>query len=138
MVNQLTIVLGILLPQVINYLIAKPVVRGEALFDSWNTQMDWRWMFWSEGLPAFLFFLLLFVVPESPKWLSTKGKYDQSKKILLKIGAQHYTYAETHAVGNTLTLTEEGSNYALFRGKTPRILLISDLDLILKNCLYTI
>ncbi|HDR67873.1 MAG TPA: MFS transporter [Bacteroidaceae bacterium] len=92
-INQLTIVIGILLAQIINWLIAKPVPAGADtlyLTESWNGQMGWRWMFWAETVPAVLFFILLFAVPESPRWLAGKTKTEKALRILSKIGGQQY------------------------------------------------
>ena len=57
--NQLTIVVGILPAQVVNWLIASPVPEGaphEIIRVSWNGQYGWRWMFTVAALPAFLSF----------------------------------------------------------------------------------
>jgi SP family sugar porter-like MFS transporter len=72
-VNQLTIVLGILAAQTVNWLIAE-TVAGENLFASWNVQTGWRWMFWAQAVPATLFFILSFLIPESPRWLAMKSE----------------------------------------------------------------
>ena len=69
--NQLTIVIGILAAQLVNWQIADPVPTGATeaeILESWNGQMGWRWMFWAEIIPAGLFFILMFLVPESPRW----------------------------------------------------------------------
>ena len=79
--NQLNIVLGILAAQIINYLIAEAVpeaVSDEFIRQSWNGQMGWRWMFWAEGIPAALFFILMFYVPESPRWLAKASMPEKS------------------------------------------------------------
>lgn len=91
--NQLTIVMGILLAQIINWLIARPVPDGASdrfILESWNGQMGWRWMFWAETVPAFLFFMLLFAVPESPRWLVKMGRAEDATGILKKIGGNPY------------------------------------------------
>src|SRR5438876_5618769 len=67
--NQLTIVVGILMAQLINWLIAKPIpVNATALdiLNSWNGQVGWRWMFGVTAVPSALFFVSMFIVPESP------------------------------------------------------------------------
>ena len=66
--NQLTIVLGILAAQITNWLIAEPVVHNT--IDTWNCQMGWRWMFWAGAFPAMAFLILVFFIPESPRWLA--------------------------------------------------------------------
>ncbi|TJY68426.1 sugar porter family MFS transporter [Sphingobacterium alkalisoli] len=124
-VNQLTIVIGILLAQVVNYLIAEPVGQGEQLIDTWNGQTGWRWMFWSEGFPAILFFVLLFALPESPKWLMSRGRMEDAVKTLVKIGGEEYAKTEIQALHQVNHTAQAATNYgALFKGKMPRILLI--------------
>ena len=74
--NQMTIVLGILAAQIVNWLLAKPVPDGFTNADilaSWNGQMGWRWMFWAETVPAATFLLLAFFIPESPRYLALSG-----------------------------------------------------------------
>src|SRR4030042_935391 len=70
-VNQLTIVIGILAAQLVNWLIAEPVPAGATAADilaSWNGQAGWRWVFGAEAGPPFLFFLLMFLIPDNPRW----------------------------------------------------------------------
>ena len=78
--NQMTIVLGILAAQIVNWLLAKPVPDGFTNADilaSWNGQMGWRWMFWAETVPAATFLLLAFFIPESPRYLALKSTSQQ-------------------------------------------------------------
>ena len=89
-VNQLTIVLGILAAQVVNWLIAKPVLAGESMLETWNAQEGWRWMFWAGAIPAVVFLVLLFLIPESPRWLYTKGKHEQARRVFLRMGGEEY------------------------------------------------
>ena len=62
-INQLAIVLGMVVVYFVNYRIA---AAGDEL---WNVQHGWRWMFGSEAVPAVLLLVLLWFVPESPRWL---------------------------------------------------------------------
>ena len=65
-INQLTVVLGILTSQIVNWQIAEPVALGathEMIRESWNGQMGWRWMFWAMTVPAALFFVFSFILP---------------------------------------------------------------------------
>lgn len=98
--NQLTIVLGILGAQIVNYLIAEPMPAGTTVppTDSWNVLMGWRWMFWSAAFPAALFMLLVFFIPESPRWLAMKNREQQAIKILANIGGAEYARAEYDTV----------------------------------------
>lgn len=68
-INQLAIVIGILLAYFSNYYLA-------------HVEGNWRWMFISGCVPAFLFLLASLVLPESPKWLVYKGQVDKGRKIL--------------------------------------------------------
>lgn len=98
--NQLTIVLGILAAQIVNFLIAEPMPAGTVLpaADSWNVLMGWRWMFWSAAFPAAAFLILAFFIPESPRWLAMKKRNEQAGRILTRIGGAAYAAAELEAV----------------------------------------
>jgi len=70
---QLAIVLGILTAFFSNYLL---VGIGEN---------NWRWMFWAEGIPALVFFLLLFFVKKSPRWLVKMDRIDEARAVITKV-----------------------------------------------------
>ena len=70
--NQMTIVLGILGAQIVNMLLARDTAVAENM--AWNVAWGWRWMFWAETLPAALFLVMSFFIPESPVFLSEKLK----------------------------------------------------------------
>lgn len=74
-INQLTIVIGILLAYFINYLLA-------------DTENNWRWMFTSGAIPSALFFFCIFLVPESPRWLVSKGYVEKAKEVLKKVNGE--------------------------------------------------
>lgn len=123
--NQLTVVIGILSAQLVNWLIAEPINPGEDILNSWNGQIGWRWMFWAGGVPAILFFIMIFIVPESPKWLGTQLKFDKSEKILTRIGGIEYAQSEVSSLRASLSeVTEMADFRLLFKGKMPKILLI--------------
>lgn len=73
-INQMAVVLGILSAQIVNMLIAQPVIEGEDLLLSWNVQRGWRWMFWAGAAPAIVFFGLSFFIPESPVYAQLRIK----------------------------------------------------------------
>lgn len=77
--NQFAIIFGMLVVYFVNYYIAS---QGD---NTWNETVGWRWMFGSECIPALLFIGLLFIVPESPRWLVMKGKEREALAILDKI-----------------------------------------------------
>jgi len=91
--NQLTIVVGILGAQIVNWLIAQPVpesATNQMIRDSWNGQFGWRWMFTAVAVPATIFFISAFFVPESPRWLVGKGHHDLAHRVLGRIGGEAY------------------------------------------------
>lgn len=65
--NQMTIVLGILAAQIVNMLLARDTSIAES--QAWNVEWGWRWMFWAETVPAALFLVMSFFIPESPVFL---------------------------------------------------------------------
>src|SRR5690606_37196585 len=72
-IAQLNVVLGILGAYFSNFWIAG------RLGDSMDA---WRWMFGVEAVPAAIFFLLLFWIPESPRWLVKRRRHDEALKVL--------------------------------------------------------
>lgn len=82
-VNQLTIVIGILLAQCVNWLIAEFFLPGQG-------QVSWRWMFGVTVVPSLFFLGFMFLVPESPRWLAKNGKEEQAQNVLARIGGPAY------------------------------------------------
>lgn len=110
-INQLTIVIGVLAAQVVNWLISMYEVlpddaTTDTILSSWNGQYGWRWMFAAETVPAFLFFLLMFFVPESPRWHIKNGQSSLAERILSKIGGQDYAKEEVADIQNTISTQE--------------------------------
>jgi SP family xylose:H+ symportor-like MFS transporter len=81
--NQFAIIFGMNVIYFVNYFIAR---QGN---DQWLTEVGWRWMFFSGAIPAGLFLLLLFFVPETPRFLVMKGKDDKALKLLNKISGSN-------------------------------------------------
>jgi sugar porter (SP) family MFS transporter len=104
-INQLTIVIGILAAQIMNYLIAEKVPTGstdEMILQSWNGQMGWRWMFWAGTFPALIFLVLSFFIPESPRYLVKKGKKEAALAILERIGGRNHAQQEYAEIADTI------------------------------------
>ncbi|HEX2919969.1 MAG TPA: D-xylose transporter XylE [Bacteroidales bacterium] len=77
--NQFAIIFGMQVIYFVNYFIAR------AGNDVWLIEEGWRWMFFSGAIPAALFLILLFFVPETPRYLVIKGQDDKALKVLNKI-----------------------------------------------------
>ena len=85
--NELTIVIGILAAQTVNWLIAQPVAADASVADiaaSWNGHVAWRHMFEAAFLPSAIFFLGTLFIPESPRWLGRKQRWDDARRVLAK------------------------------------------------------
>jgi SP family galactose:H+ symporter-like MFS transporter len=88
---QLAITLGILLSYVVGY------IFGEA-------ENAWRMMFWAGFVPAIILFVGMLLVPESPRWLLTKGRNEEALKVLNQLRTPNEAVAEYN---ETLKLLEE-------------------------------
>jgi sugar porter (SP) family MFS transporter len=110
--NQLTIVVGILGAQIVNWLIADKVSEGATpalIRMSWNGQRGWRWMFTAVAFPAVVFFLGTLFIPESPRWLAKSGFIDQARRILARIGGQPYGNEALREIQNALGIERQAN-----------------------------
>jgi SP family sugar porter-like MFS transporter len=127
-INQLTIVIGILAAQLINWRIAEPVPAGATVTDimnSWNGQTGWRWMFFACTVPAVLFFILMWMVPESPRWLAKYQKNQgRALNILTRIGGAQFAAAELTSIKETLNPTPAKSDFSFLRHPGTKKILI--------------
>jgi sugar porter (SP) family MFS transporter len=108
-INQLTIVIGILLAQYINWFLVRNLPSGatdEFIRNSWFGQQGWRWMFGLTAAPSLLFFIGMFLVPESPRWLAKYGKTELALGILTKVGGAPYARAALADIQSTLASEE--------------------------------
>ena len=80
--NQFAIIFGMLVVYFVNWGIAK----GQSL--EWINDIGWRYMFGSEAIPAFLFGTLLFLVPESPRFLALNHQDSKALGVLTKINGE--------------------------------------------------
>lgn len=114
--NQLAVVTGIVAAQVVNWLIVQRVVGGETIAaNSWNAQFGWRWMFTAVAVPAVFFLILAPFIPESPRWLTEKGKGNEALQVLTSIGGSRYGEAELASIRDGLDFAVDGGRVgALF------------------------
>ena len=116
-VNQFAIVSGFLVVYFVNYFIA---LQGDEM---WNVQTGWRWMFGSESLPALLLLLLLFFVPESPRWLTKQKRSDEALEILTRVNGAQYAQTELLEIKDAIA-HESGSIKQLFQPGMKIVLVI--------------
>jgi sugar porter (SP) family MFS transporter len=108
-INQLTVVIGILLAQYINWFLVRNLPQGatdDFIRNSWFGQQGWRWMFGLTAAPALLFFVGMLFVPESPRWLAQHGMAEQARDILTKIGGAKYADASINEIKSSLAANE--------------------------------
>lgn len=89
-INQLTIVLGILITNLVNY----------GLSNSGDNA--WRYMFGLGAVPAGLFFIGALLLPESPRWLVKDGKDAKAAEVLKRIGGDDFATASMQGIQQTL------------------------------------
>ncbi len=102
--NQLNIVIGISLAFFTNYLILQ---WGKTDAD-WVVKLgidkhNWRWMLGIEAVPAILYFLGLFLVPRSPRWLIMKGRFDEATKIMARFSSPDEAAADIEEIKQAIS-----------------------------------
>lgn len=113
--NQLNIVLGISVAYFSNYIIK-----------DWDGE-NWRWMLGVEAIPAALYFLLLFFVPKSPRWIIQKfGDFVKAKAILIRISGKEIAEQTIKNIQDNLGKKEkQGTIKELFQSRYGTILIIA-------------
>ncbi|NDW18818.1 MFS transporter [Dysgonomonas sp. 216] len=122
--NQLTIVIGILAAQIVNWQIGDYFMPDKSSLSADGVEWAWRWMFWAELVPAILFFILAFIIPESPRWLVANQKKDAARKVFAKIGGDKYADKELNEILISSNNEEKTDWKALFRPNVRRVLII--------------
>jgi SP family arabinose:H+ symporter-like MFS transporter len=112
-INQFTIVLGISLAYFSNYFLLD---IGEH---------NWRWMLGVESIPAALYFFLLLMVPESPRWLVMKKRDNAARDVLRKVVEERDVVSELKEIRNSLINKQKVSYAELVKGKILRFLIIA-------------
>ncbi len=113
--NQLNIVIGISVAYFSNYFLKD--LPGES----------WRWMLGVETIPAFVYFLALFSVPRSPRWLIQRlNLVEVAKKILIKIGGEEYATLTIQEIRRGIDKKEkQGTIRELFSSRMSTIMIIA-------------
>lgn len=107
--NQLAIVIGILAAYLVNWRLSQ---MGEG---------SWRWMLAVAAIPSFAFFAGLLAIPESPRWLISKGRHKEGERILARILGAGAVRGQVEAVQRAAA-SEEGSWREVFSaGLRPRL-----------------
>ena len=97
-IQQLNIVLGFSAAYFSNYWLQGNLEGSSTLSET----TVWRWMFGVEGIPAILYFIALFFVPRSPRWLLLKGKEAEAQKILGRLFGQSHAATELQNIKDNI------------------------------------
>jgi sugar porter (SP) family MFS transporter len=111
-INQFTIVIGILISYLVNYLLLS---IGENA---------WRWMLIAEFVPSLLFFFSMFLVPETPRWLAKNGQYHKAGFVLNKIGNADFAEKTIADIKSSLENETQGNLRLVFSRSMRLVLLI--------------
>lgn len=105
---QLAIVVGFFVVFLTTYFIGSTAIEAE------NIQTGWRRMFWSELVPSLLFFILLFFVPRSPRWLVLNGKKSQAMDVLVRIHGHEAANVEIREIENSIEKDRKKVKMSIF------------------------
>jgi sugar porter (SP) family MFS transporter len=115
-VQQFNVVLGCLLAFLSNYLISQANLGAN----------DWRWMLGVVAAPAAVFFFLLFLIPDSPRWLVAKGRLDEARRVLGRLGTDAAgADEEVAAIQGSLALEHHRVEEPFFRRQYRRPILLA-------------
>jgi SP family arabinose:H+ symporter-like MFS transporter len=114
---QLAICLGIVAAYFVNAWLMK--ISSGALVSTglWHklfVSEVWRAMFGASAIPALVFFVAMFFVPESPRWFAAKGNDEKASHILFKINGKDVAKKELSSIKEALQKEENGSWKVLF------------------------
>ncbi len=101
-INQLTIVIGILVTNLVNYSLRN------------NGTDAWRWMFGLGAVPSILFIFGVLWLPESPRWLMQAGRQAKAQKILMKIGGENYARESSSIISKNISAVTKVNYKAVF------------------------
>jgi MFS transporter, SP family, sugar:H+ symporter len=82
-VQQIMIITGLTAAFVVNYFLAQYAGKSTNMF--WGGYEAWRWMYWMQAIPAAIFLIALFFIPESPRYLVSKGRDAEAKTVLTRL-----------------------------------------------------
>jgi len=123
---QFAIVIGLLVSILVAY-----------AFSFGDPATSWRWTFASEVLPITIFFIFLFVIPNSPRWLMMKGRNERAEKIIRSIETPENASAEVEAIKESLVKQESGSFRELLKPGMRMALLVGIMVMIYNQIVGT-
>jgi len=127
-IQQLNIVLGFFAAFLSNYYLNKLNVSGDSFLNDENV---WRWMLGLELIPACAYFIAMFFVPKSPRWLMLKGKTTEATFVLKSLHGDQIAKDEITSIQNNLDLKENKEKVRLSELFKPALRFIVIVGLVL-------
>jgi SP family sugar:H+ symporter-like MFS transporter len=109
-VQQIAIIFGLFMAFFSNYLIAN--AAGSSMSELWLGYEAWRWMFWIEMLPATIFLVALFFIPESPRYLVLHRQRDRAIDVLTKLGGKEAAVRKADEIDASLAADHHNPKFA--------------------------
>lgn len=82
-IQQIMIISGLTAAFIVNYYLSK--TAGASTNPFWGGYEAWRWMYWMQAIPATVFLIALFFIPESPRYLVSKGRNEEATRVLTSL-----------------------------------------------------
>jgi MFS transporter, SP family, sugar:H+ symporter len=117
--QQLAIVLGLFMAFLSNYMIAEGAGGASSAF--WGGFPAWKWMFWVELIPAAIFLVALFLIPESPRYLVAAGQAEKAESVLGRLGHPDDATRKVEEIKKTLQVGHKPSLRDLWDKTTGRL-----------------
>ena len=99
-VQQVAIISGLFAAFISNYLLAG--AAGGSMAEFWFGFEAWRWMFWIEIIPASIFLVALFIIPESPRFLVLTRRTEEARSVLTKLSGEDAANAKVEQIDASL------------------------------------
>ena len=99
-IQQVAIISGLFMAFVSNYFLAD--LAGLSTAELWMGFDAWRWMFWIELIPASIFLVALFFIPESPRFLIASGQHDKGQQVLEKLYGANIGHEKVNEIESSL------------------------------------
>ncbi|MBL8656188.1 MAG: sugar porter family MFS transporter [Altererythrobacter sp.] len=100
-VQQIMIITGLTAAFLVNYFLAR--AAGESTNAFWLGIAAWRWMYLMQALPAAVFLIALFFIPESPRYLVAKGRHEEAGGVLTSLFGETVARAKLVEIQNSFT-----------------------------------
>ncbi|MEA1083828.1 sugar porter family MFS transporter [Sphingomonas sp. M6A6_1c] len=115
-VQQVMIITGLTGAFVANFVLARYAGGSTAPF--WLGYPAWRWMFWLQAIPAAIYLVALFVIPESPRFLMAKGREAEAHTVLVRLFGTAEADRKVVEIRNSLAADHHKPKLSDLRDKT--------------------